>query len=159
MRGRKSRKSRRGVTLVEVMLAGALLALAVISLFDGIGVAARIARENAQVLQADAYAHDLAWKRFNESYSALNSLVLSRNGNPIAENVASNAAPALWNPDSPAVSYTRITRAKTASGADDTASVLVHVDVEWGPAARRLRLSDTGHAAAVARSAFGQEDR
>ena len=99
MRGRKSGKSRRGVTLVEVMLAGALLALAVISLFEGIGVAARIARENAQVLQADAYAHDLAWKRFNESYSALNSLVLSRNGNPIAENVASNAAPARWKPD------------------------------------------------------------
>ena len=44
MRGRKSGKSRRGVTLVEVMLAGALLALAVISLFEGIGVAARIAR-------------------------------------------------------------------------------------------------------------------
>ena len=54
------RKARRGATLVEVMLAAAILALMVLSLFEGIAVSARIAHENAEYLQADAYAFDLA---------------------------------------------------------------------------------------------------
>ena len=53
---------KRGVTFIEVMLAAAILALTVLAVFEGIAVSARIARENAEYLQADAYAFDLAWK-------------------------------------------------------------------------------------------------
>ena len=66
---------KRGVTFIEVMLAASILALTVLAVFEGIAVSARIARENAEYLQADAYAFDLAWKRYNESYGALRNLV------------------------------------------------------------------------------------
>ena len=52
------RRAKRGVTLVEVMLAASILALMVLALFEGIAVSARVARENAEYLQADAYAFD-----------------------------------------------------------------------------------------------------
>ena len=71
------RRGRGGATLIEVMLAAAILSLMVLALFEGIAVSARIARENAEYLQADAYAFDLAWKRFNESYGALRSVLIS----------------------------------------------------------------------------------
>ena len=156
---RRDRRSRRGFSLVEVMLAGGLVALTAVSLFEGIGVCARIAHENAQFLVADAYAHDLAWKRFNENYSALNSVHLGRRNQPIVENIASNAAPALWISGSPAQSRTVFSYPKTASGADDVNGVRVTVDVEWGAAGNRRSLSSAGHVVAVHKSAHGQEDR
>ena len=68
MRGRK------GATLVELMLAGAILALVVTSLFEGILVANRIAHENAELLAAQAIAADAAWWRFNEKYDGKGGL-------------------------------------------------------------------------------------
>jgi hypothetical protein len=66
-------KNRAGVTLVEVMLAGAMTALAVLATLEGFIVAAKIAHENAEALRADGDAFDVVWGRFNMQFGELNS--------------------------------------------------------------------------------------
>ena len=153
----RMRRSKRGVTLVEVMLAASILALMVLALFEGITVSARIARENAEYLQADAYAFDLAWKRYNERYQALRNFVSA--SAPVRafapEDITEEAAPMLYRKDSPAKSYTTITRISDPNDATGELGVLISVDVEWGRSGARQRLSST-HTATVFKS--GSED-
>jgi len=148
----RTRNAERGVTLVEVMLAASILALTVLAVFEGIAVSARIARENAEYLQADAYAFDLAWKRYNEKYGELRKLVSER---PFDENIVSNAAPMLYRKDSPAQSHTTIRRITNPSDTSVEFGVLISVDVEWGAEGARRHLSTT-HTATVFKS--GAED-
>ncbi len=68
-------KNRAGVTLVEVMLAGAMTAAAVLATLEGFIVAAKIAHENAEVLQADNVAFDLLWRKFYGDYEQMRSTV------------------------------------------------------------------------------------
>ena len=152
------RKSRRGVTLVEVMLAASILALMVLALFEGIAVSARIARENAEYLQADAYAFDLAWKRYNESYGALRNFVSAASPErTFDENITEDAAPLLYHTEAPAVSHTTITRVSDPSDASVELGILISVDVEWDSSRSgvRRRLSST-HTATVFKG--GSED-
>ena len=134
------------------MLAASILALTVLAVFEGIAVSARIARENAEYLQADAYAFDLAWKRYNESYSALRNLA---SGRSFDENIVSNAAPMLYRKTSPAQSHTTITRIVDSDNTSVELGVLISVDVEWGAEGARRHLSTT-HTATVFKS--GTED-
>lgn len=69
------RKSRSGVTLVEVMLAGAMTAIAALATLEGFIVAAKIAHENAETLRADGIAFDLLWRKFYGDYEAMTSTV------------------------------------------------------------------------------------
>lgn len=137
------RRSKRGVTLIEVMLAASILALMVLALFEGITVSARIARENAEYLQADAYAFDLAWKRYNESYAELRKFVSA--SAPVrvfaSETIAEEAAPMLYRKGSPAKSYTVIRRVTDPNDTAVELGVLISVDVEWGKAGSRCRRS------------------
>ena len=152
-----NRHAKHGVTLVEVMFAGSLLALAVVSIFEGVGICTRIAHENAQFLVADAYAHDLAWKRTLESYSVLNNLLLSHNGSPFTETISSNAAPKLWFQESPPVSYTTFSWPRNSSGEEEKTGIIISVDVEWGPRGKRLRLSTASHTVQAFKSGIGLE--
>lgn len=156
--------AKRGVTLIEVMLAASILALMVLALFEGIAVSARIARENAEYLQADAYAFDLAWKRYNESYGALRNLVphldsaFSTNVPYYAEIITRDAAPMLYHAESPAQSYTTLKLVYDPDDANDALvelGILISVDVEWGRSGARRRLSTT-HTATVFKG--GSED-
>ncbi len=147
------RRAKRGVTLVEVMLAASILALMVLALFEGIAVSARIARENAEYLQADAYAFDLAWKRYNENYSSLRNLI-GKTQTWVefpAEEITEEAAPMLYRARSVAKSYTTIRRIMDPSDPSVELGVLISVDVEWGGAGARRRLSAT-HTATVFKS-------
>lgn len=147
---RRNRSHARGATLIEVMLAASIFMLMVLALFEGIAVAARIARENAEYLQADAYAFDLAWKRYNESYLALRGLASTPD-----EEITEAAAPMLYRAGSPAVSHTTITRITDPNDASVELGLLISVDVEWGAANSRRRLSAT-HTAKVFKG--GTED-
>ena len=156
--GHCERSRARGVTFIEVMLAAALLALMVLALFEGIAVSARIARENAEYLQADAYAFDLAWKRYNESYSALRGLIPATSQDrerTFNENISSNAAPMLYRLGAPARSYTTIRRICDSSDESVELGILISVNVEWGEADARRWLSST-HTATVFKG--GSED-
>ena len=68
-------KNRAGVTLVEVMLAGAMTAAAVLATLEGFIVAAKIAHENAEVLRADNVAFDLLWRKFYGDYEQMRPTV------------------------------------------------------------------------------------
>ena len=145
MRGRK------GATLVELMLAGAILALVVTSLFEGILVANRIAHENAELLAAQAIAADAAWWRFNEKYDGKSGLdVMSMEWRDMSR----KAAPQLSR-------YDRLPRLGIGVSAIDEAGWdaevrVITVDVEWGPAGRRRKLCDSGHEVRVCRGTFGR---
>lgn len=67
--------ARAGVTLVEVMLAGAMTVIAVLATLEGFIVAARIAHENAETLKADNIAFDLLWRKFYGDYEQMRSTV------------------------------------------------------------------------------------
>ena len=151
------RRAKRGVTLIEVMLAASILALMVLSLFEGIAVSARIARENAEYLQADAYAFDLAWKRYNENYSSLRNLI-GKHQTQVelpSEEITEEAAPMLYRAGSAAQSYTTIKRVLDPNDASVELGILISVDVEWGVSGARRRLSST-HTAMVFKG--GSED-
>lgn len=144
------------MTLVEVMLAASIFALMVLAVFEGIAVSARIARENAEYLQADAYAFDLAWKRYNESYSALRNFVSASSPEKnIDENITEEAAPMLYRTEKPAVSHTTIRRISDPGNASMELGLLISVDVEWGVEGARRHLSAT-HTATVFKG--GTED-
>ena len=152
----RMRRASRGVTLIEVMLAASIFALMVLSLFEGIAVSARIARENAEYLQADAYAFDLAWKRYNESYGALRNFVSAASPEwTVDETIIEEAAPLLYHAGAPAVSHTTITRIPDPSDAAVELGILISVDVEWDNSGERRRLSST-HTATVFKA--GSED-
>lgn len=75
MRGGDSRKTQSGVTLVEVMLAGALTALSVLATLEAFTVAGKVAHENAEALRADNVAFDLLWRKFYGDYEHMKSTV------------------------------------------------------------------------------------
>ena len=68
----RKRRAKAGVTLVEVMLAGAMTALVTLATLEGFIVAAKIAHENAEILRADGEAFDILWGRFNRPCGELN---------------------------------------------------------------------------------------
>ena len=67
--------ARAGVTLVEVMLAGALTAISVLVTLEAFIVAGQIAHENAETLRADNIAFDLLWRKFYGDYEQMRSTV------------------------------------------------------------------------------------
>lgn len=148
---------RRGVTLVETMIASTILAILVIALFEGVAFSARIAQENAEFLAADAYAFDLAWKRFHENYAELKNLRAQLNGAALVETVSSNAVPLIWRRGAEARSSTRVAWARDRNGKEDQSGLVITVDVEWGPANRRRTLAPD-HVARVLRSGTGGDE-
>jgi len=69
------RRSKAGVTLIEVMLAGAMTAVAALATLECFIVAAKIVHENAETLRADGIAFDLLWRKFYGDYEKMNSTV------------------------------------------------------------------------------------
>ena len=90
------------------------------------------------------------WKRYNESYLALRGLASTPD-----EEITEAAAPMLYRAGSPAVSHTTITRITDPNDASVELGLLISVDVEWGAANSRRRLSAT-HTAKVFKG--GTED-
>ena len=133
----RAQKGKRGVTLIEVMLAGAILTLLSLALFNGISVATSIAHENAELLSAEAVVWDAVWKRFNEDYST--SIRNSADNVWVEETLTSNAAPALaiYGTASSAMPKLRL----RVSHFSETLCC-IEGDLVWGPANKRRTLSD-----------------
>ena len=91
---------RDGFTLLECTLAGALLCLPAVALLEGIGVTTRVARENAEMLSADAVAWDALWTAFNMDDRSLalatSERVLSEAAAPDLYHAAHPARLKLW---------------------------------------------------------------
>ena len=142
-------RMRRGATLVEVALAGAIAVLLTLAFMEGIAVAARISHENSQLLAAEAYAWDTAWKWLNKPYDELNNPATAAfYPSAAGETVSSNACPVLCralNGGADAKVFVRVTFLTGASALRrheaDAEAKLIEVDVEWGPASDRRCLN------------------
>ena len=141
-------RMRRGATLVEVALAGAIAVLLTLAFMEGIAVAARISHENSQLLAAEAYAWDTAWKWLNKPYDELNNTATAAFYPSAGETVSSNACPVLCralNGGADAKVFVRVTFLTGASALRrheaDAEAKLIEVDVEWGPASDRRCLN------------------
>ena len=142
-------RMRRGATLVEVALAGAIAVLLTLAFMEGIAVAARISHENSQLLAAEAYAWDTAWKWLNKPYDELNNTATAAfYPSAAGETVSSNACPVLCralNGGADAKVFVRVTFLTGVSALRrheaDAEAKLIEVDVEWGPASDRRCLN------------------
>ena len=133
-------RARKGMTLIEVMLAGAITVLFTLSLMEALIVAAKISNENSQLLAADAYAWDTAWKWFNKKFDDLDG---TTGGKVEFDVVSSNDCPMLcsaltggdaqWAVKSSLVTMTR--------HGVETKVKLIEVNVAWGPASDRKSLN------------------
>ncbi len=130
-------KSARGFTLVETMVAGTILAFVTLALFEGVTLAARLSRENAELLQAEGVAWDAVWSAFNEDFDRM-SAECKGSANNIAQRsvtLSEDAAPILARYDTAAT--------LDMSLALTNGFICIEGDVTWGPAAKRRSLSDT----------------
>lgn len=127
------------MTLIELMIAGAILTLLSVAFFEGVSLATRISHDNAELMQAEGLAWDAVWMTFNEDYGEL--LVKCPTTRRVV--LSNEAAPELTRYDSPAVLDVSLTRSRVAIDGRPVDFVAVEADVEWGPAVRRRRLSGT----------------
>ncbi len=125
-------KARGGLTLVEVMLAGAIIAISVLALFEGIMVATRIARENADYLTAEAIVWDAVWREFNKDFKKIaidsSPRVLDLNAAEAGSLAAYDARPKLLLYVSAVDGHADLKR--------------IQGNVVWGPSGDRRQLSD-----------------
>ena len=134
-------RARKGMTLIEVMLAGAITVLFTLALMEGLIVAAKISNENAQLLAADAYAWDMAWKWFNKKYDDLTTA--DANGIIYQGLVSSNECPTLCSQKVGADARVGI-RVRTVTitrHSVETAVRQIEVDLAWGPNSERKSLN------------------
>lgn len=165
--------ARGGFTLVEVMFAGAIAVLLTLSLMEGLIVSAKISHENAELLAADAFAWDTAWRWLNKKNEDFDR------DRGVGDYSASGGAeltyedcPAIYLGNSRPKCYVSIfscdeasTNAPVRFGAK-MAATRIDVNVEWGPAGDRKclnrlcgrdGLSNYGQAISVYRSDVGRE--
>ena len=124
---------RAGFTLVECMLASAILGFTSLVLFEGVIVAAKISHENADLLAAEAVAWDAVWKRFNESSDDLTAY-------EGWQTLTDEALPQLSQYDMPPKLWLKVESNSELLGWSSDL-IKISADVEWGPAEARKTLS------------------
>ena len=142
-------KARRGVTLVEVMLAGGIAVLLTLACLEGVIVSTKIAHENSQLLAAEAYAWDTAWRWLNKPYDELNNSTTAKFYPDAGYSVvSSNDCPMLCKELNGGADAKLYVRVQLLSGSaapirhDNPVDVKrIDVDVEWGPTTSRRRLN------------------
>ena len=137
-------RSKLGVTLVEVMLAGAITSLLIVFVMQGVIVSVGICRENSELLAAEAYAWDTAWKWFNKKYEALDDSATTQ-----YYDISSNECPVIYRSalgGSPKC-YVCVRGISPASGSQSNLVKRIDVNVEWGSPEKRYCLNGIGSTA------------
>lgn len=114
---------RRGFTLLECTLAGALLCILSVALLKGVGVATRVAHENAEILAADGIVWDALWTTFNGNYDDLEMMATDEKGLKLSE----AAAPDLYNAE-----YQPLLKVSVTSVPGFASLKCVTAALEWG---------------------------
>lgn len=125
---------RKGFTLVECMLAASIFCLMTLVLFEGVILSARIGHENSDLLAAEGVAWDAVWKRFNEDVGELTIETTAW------QQLSEEAAPQLRVYDAAPKIRISVEAADLVGWSANLRKI--SADVEWGPAAKRRRLSD-----------------
>ena len=139
------KRGRQGITLVEVMLAGAIVSILMGAFLAGIVTSAKVSRENSEILAAEAYAWDTAWKWFNKKDEELNDSdepAFYPSGSGVE--VLSNECPIIYRSDAPARCFVRVTGRVPADAAASAFVKCIDVNVEWGASGGRRRLNLVG---------------
>ena len=145
-----TKRARGGFTLVEGMLAGAIAVLMTLALMEGLVVSAKISHENAELLAADAFAWDTAWKWLNKAYDELPS----QTGGVVYDS-ATDTAMSITTNDCPELAAAKtggdprvVVRVVMCGGGSalsrhgkTVSAKRIDVDVEWGPTTSRRRLN------------------
>ena len=137
--------------MIEVTLAGAIAVLITLSLMEAIIVAAKISHENSELLAADAYAWDTAWKWLNKKWEDLPAVtsgqLYSTASSTYKIQVAADDCPVLSKAATGgemAVAV-KVTLKKDSSAVARNGTTceakLIEVDVAWGPAGDRKSLN------------------
>ena len=131
----RKRRMKAGVTLVEVMLAGAMTALVSLATLEGFIVAAKIAHENAEILRADSVAFDLLWRKFYTDYDNLPSTVGKTLENKQTD---STTSPYYRNPSTTSITnLPSFTYNECVSNCNN--GKLIWVNLKYGPAGQYTR--------------------
>lgn len=150
-------RARGGFTLVEAMLAGSIAILLTLSLLEGFIVAAKISHENSELLAAEAYAWDVAWKWLNKSYADLPEIAAG-----YTYDSGSNPLIVIDEEDCPMISAARaggdprlVVRVVTCAGTTAVQrngvaveAKRIDVDVAWGPVGDRKSLNGLAESSA-----------
>ncbi len=142
-------KARAGLTLIETMIAGAILAFVLTAAFHGIVTATRVCHENARLLAAEAFAWETAWRWLNKSSDNATSqtFTLTDEDCPqISSSALGEAARCVVN----------VTEKKGANAfarhGDQIPAKLIEVDVEWGAPGDRRSLTSSGLPISISKS-------
>lgn len=142
-------KSRGGFTLLELLLAGAILATISFGALIGTLRISKMVNDRSEMMAADGYCWDVAWALFNADYTQLSELVeraktLGCRGCEISGNVWH---PGNLNPERPEyrflshlqspVCYVTLSNAVDTAGAEVQGGVCISVNLEWGPPDQR----------------------
>ncbi len=138
-------RARRGITLIETMVAGGISAIVLTAAFEGLVVATKVAHENAQILSAEAFAWETAWTWLNRRYTDVEA-------GTYGGAVASNDCPAVCRAATGAEAVLRVQvqapQEITRHGETVTAKRIA-VDVAWGKAGHRRSLNGLAEAGAA----------
>ena len=135
---------------MEVLLAGAIAVLMTLALMEGLVFSAKISHENSELLAADAFAWDTAWKWLNKAYDELPAQtagVVYDSATTTGMSISTNDCPELVAAKTggdPRI-VVRVVMcdgagAPTRHGAP-VKSKRIDVDVEWGPPSDRKCLN------------------
>ncbi len=144
MKATSSISGKSGFTLIELMIAGGILAILTLVFLEGIILAQKIAKENSERLAAEAFAFDLAWMKFNAPYKDLETGLpaaardgAGAQGDPLAgaTNALSAGVSHFYSvaDNVPVLSCWRDARAWTSVSRSGLDGVVIRAGVEWGP--------------------------
>ena len=142
----KLRAMRSGMTLIEVILAGSIAVLMTLALLEGIIVSTKISHENAQLLAAEGYAWETAWRWLSKASNDLNgSSTMMYYQDAAGVVIASNECPTICREltGADAKCYVRVgVETNLARNGGKTSAQRIDVNVEWGPPSDRRCLTD-----------------
>ena len=142
-------KARGGFTLVELLLAGAILATISFGALIGTMRISKMVNDRSQLMAADGYCWDVAWALFNTDYEQLRDPIEQAkaqgfHGCEISGNVWHSGNP---NPDRPEykflsqlqspVCYVTLSNAVDSAGKEVESGLCISVNLEWGPPGQR----------------------
>jgi len=141
---------RRGFTLIELVIAGAIIGVAAFAAVVGVVHITGFVEKRGELMAADGYCWDVAWKLFNEDYATLQSLINQATEKrldyyeiwgKVLPATQQKYAPVdktcdflshLQYPGSPPVCYVTL-----SNRVDSTEGLFIGVNLEWGPAGQR----------------------
>ena len=145
-------KTRGGFTLVELLLAGAILATISFGALIGTMRIQKLISQRSELMMADGFCWDVAWKLFNDDYGSLKLFTQDLTNGVTCRVIRGRVLPKelqtgigkfeflspLQFKDSPPVCYITLSNAVDEAGnANPDYGICIGVNLAWGPAEDR----------------------